>query len=62
MVLTARDEKRGIEATDKLKGEGLSDLVLFHQLNVADKSSIASLAEFIKAKFGKLDILVRSTT
>ena len=62
MVLTARDEKRGIEAVEKLKGDGLSDLVVFHQLNVGDKSSIASLADFIKAKFGKLDILVCYTT
>ena len=58
VVLTARDEKKGIEAVEKLKGYGLSDLVVFHQLNVGDKSSIASLADFIKTKFGKLDILV----
>lgn len=60
MVLTARDEKRGIEALEKLKGySGDSDVhVIFHQLDVADPASVASLAEFLKTKFGKLDILV----
>ncbi|PQP93165.1 (+)-neomenthol dehydrogenase [Prunus yedoensis var. nudiflora] len=33
VVLTARDEKRGLEAVDKLKEFGLSDLVFFHQLD-----------------------------
>ncbi|KAL4621855.1 hypothetical protein ACB092_06G258600 [Castanea dentata] len=60
VVLTSRDEKRGLEAVDKLKESGLSDLVLFHQLDVTDPASIASLADFIKATFGKLDILVNN--
>ncbi|GLT53852.1 hypothetical protein SLA2020_270930 [Shorea laevis] len=59
-VLTARDEKKGLEAVEKLKESGLSDHVLFHQLDVADPASIASLADFIKIKFGKLDILVNN--
>jgi len=59
-VLTARDEKRGLEAVEKLKECGVSDEhVVFHQLDVADPASIASLADFIKIKYGKLDILVR---
>ncbi|KAK9121417.1 hypothetical protein Syun_019034 [Stephania yunnanensis] len=57
VVLTARDEKRGTEAVDSLKASGLSD-VLFHQLDVADPSSAASLADFIKTSFGKLDIMI----
>ncbi|KAJ8900550.1 hypothetical protein K2173_025327 [Erythroxylum novogranatense] len=37
VVLTARDEKRGVEAVQKLKDSGgLSDYVIFHQLDVAD--------------------------
>ncbi|XP_058223740.1 (+)-neomenthol dehydrogenase-like isoform X2 [Rhododendron vialii] len=59
VVLTARDEKRGTEALEKLKGSGLSDLVVFHQLDVANPSSSASLADFVKTQFGKLDILSR---
>jgi (+)-neomenthol dehydrogenase len=57
VVLTARDEKRGMEAVEKLKGMGVSG-VLFHQLDVMDVSSIARLAEFLKAWSGRLDILV----
>ncbi|KAG7990347.1 hypothetical protein I3843_02G022100, partial [Carya illinoinensis] len=60
VVLTARDEKKGLEAVEKLKDYGLSDHVVFHQLDISDPASIASLADFIKAKFGKLDILVNN--
>ncbi|ONI22975.1 hypothetical protein PRUPE_2G161600 [Prunus persica] len=57
VVLTARDEKRGLEAFDKLKESGLTGQVVFHQLDVADPASVASLADFIKTQLGKLDIL-----
>ncbi|KAK9910536.1 hypothetical protein M0R45_034494 [Rubus argutus] len=60
VVLTARDEKRGLEAVEKLKQSGLSGQVVFHQLDVADPSSIASLANFVETQFGKLDILVNN--
>ncbi|KAM5555190.1 hypothetical protein ABKV19_023203 [Rosa sericea] len=60
VVLTARDEKRGLEAVEKLKDSGLSGQVVFHQLDVADPASIASLAQFIKTQIGKLDILVNN--
>ena len=60
VVLTARDEKRGLEALEKLRKEntGLSEHVVFHQLDVTDLASVASLADFVKTHFGKLDILV----
>ena len=57
VVLTARDEARGVAAVEKLRDLGLSD-VLFHQLDITDAPSIARLAEFLKTRFGKLDILV----
>ncbi|KAF3441303.1 hypothetical protein FNV43_RR15216 [Rhamnella rubrinervis] len=60
VVLTARDEKRGLEAFEKLKEFGISGRVVFHQLDVADSASVAVLAEFVKAQFGKLDILVNN--
>ncbi|KAK2971838.1 hypothetical protein RJ640_001002 [Escallonia rubra] len=60
VVLTARDEKRGTEALEKLKGSGVSDHVVFHQLDVVDPASVASLAEFVKNQFGRLDILVNN--
>ncbi|KAL1343746.1 (+)-neomenthol dehydrogenase isoform X2 [Arachis hypogaea] len=61
VVLTARDEKRGLEAIERLKKEfALSDdSLLFHQLDVTDPLSVASLAAFVKTRFGKLDILKR---
>ncbi|CAN4125712.1 unnamed protein product [Withania somnifera] len=57
VILSARNEKRGLEALEKLKGFGLAQSVVFHQLDVMDPSTIASLADFIKTKFGRLDIL-----
>ncbi|OMP00429.1 Short-chain dehydrogenase/reductase SDR [Corchorus olitorius] len=61
VILTARDEKRGLEAFEKLKESGLSDNnLVFHQLDVSDPASITNLADFVKNKFGKLDILVNN--
>ncbi|CAL4968008.1 unnamed protein product [Urochloa decumbens] len=59
VVLTARDEKRGAEAVSILGSLGLSN-VHFHQLDVSDPTSAVRLADFIKEKFGKLDILVNN--
>ncbi|KAL0379563.1 UNVERIFIED_CONTAM: (+)-neomenthol dehydrogenase [Sesamum angustifolium] len=60
VVLTARNQKRGLEAVEKLKASSHSGSIIFHQLDVTDLASIASLAEFIKSQFGKLDILVNN--
>ncbi|WCJ27686.1 NAD(P)-binding Rossmann-fold superfamily protein [Euphorbia peplus] len=60
VILTARDEKRGLEAVQKLKDAGLSDYVVFHQLDVTDSHSITTLSDFIATHFGKLDILVNN--
>ncbi|KAK1560287.1 hypothetical protein Q3G72_024566 [Acer saccharum] len=60
VVLTARDENRGLEAIEKLKESGLSDHVIFLQLDVINPASVVSLADFIKTQFGKLDILVNN--
>jgi (+)-neomenthol dehydrogenase len=60
VVLTSRNQKRGIQAFEKLKKEfEFCNLVVFHQLDVTDPFSIASLVEFVKTQFGRLDILVR---
>ncbi|KAF7017340.1 hypothetical protein CFC21_030799 [Triticum aestivum] len=59
VVLTARDEMRGGEAVERLNALGLSHVV-FHQLEITDASSAAALAGFLKARFGKLDILVNN--
>ncbi|KAF7010014.1 hypothetical protein CFC21_024489 [Triticum aestivum] len=57
VVLTARDETRGAEAVEKLIALGVTNVV-FHQLDVTDTSSIATLVDFLKTRFGKLDILM----
>lgn len=59
VVLTARNEKRGTEATKAVIESGLSNVV-FHQLDVQDKQSIADLAKFVTTEFGRLDILVNN--
>jgi NAD(P)-dependent dehydrogenase (short-subunit alcohol dehydrogenase family) len=56
--LAARDEKRGTEAADKLKAEGLD--VHFVQLDLADTASQENAAQVIADQFGKLDILVNN--
>uniref|UniRef100_A0A0E0PBY2 Uncharacterized protein n=1 Tax=Oryza rufipogon TaxID=4529 RepID=A0A0E0PBY2_ORYRU len=43
VVLTARDETRGVEAAERLRGMGLSSVV-FHQLEVTDSSSVNNAA------------------
>ncbi|XP_057780630.1 (-)-isopiperitenone reductase-like isoform X4 [Salvia miltiorrhiza] len=58
VILGSRDEKRGIEAQQKLKQ--FHKNVVFHQLDVVDPASIAAVFEFIKSRFGRLDILVNN--
>ncbi|KAF8091651.1 hypothetical protein N665_0439s0017 [Sinapis alba] len=62
VVLTSRDEKRGLDAVETLRQEtGVSDQSLvFHQLDVTDPASIKSLAQFVETQFGKLDILINN--
>ncbi|XP_059664080.1 salutaridine reductase-like [Cornus florida] len=59
VILTARDEKKGVEAIHNLKLSGHSD-VFFHQLDVKDPASIASFANYLQTHFKKLDILVNN--
>ncbi|KAK3003026.1 hypothetical protein RJ639_019436 [Escallonia herrerae] len=59
VVLTARDEKRGVDATRALQSSGLSNVV-FHQLDVQDPKSVESLGKFIHDQFGRLDVLVNN--
>ncbi|KAF8704013.1 hypothetical protein HU200_031497 [Digitaria exilis] len=59
VILTARDEARGTAAVKKLRELGFSG-VIFHQLEVTDGSSIDRLSDFLKTRFGRLDILVNN--
>ncbi|KAJ1702124.1 hypothetical protein LUZ63_001903 [Rhynchospora breviuscula] len=60
VILTAREEKRGQEAIKKLSEEFCLTDITFHQLDVTNISSIMSLVDFVKNRFGKLDILVNN--
>uniref|UniRef100_A0A803MPY0 (+)-neomenthol dehydrogenase n=1 Tax=Chenopodium quinoa TaxID=63459 RepID=A0A803MPY0_CHEQI len=61
VLLTSRDGKKGLEALNDLIKSGIrADNLLFHQLDVTDAKSIATLTGFINSKFGKLDILVNN--
>ncbi|XP_073151196.1 (-)-isopiperitenone reductase-like [Henckelia pumila] len=61
VILTSRDTKRGIEAKEKLeRHHGVSNNVVFHQLDVVDPVSIAALVDFVETNYGKLDILVNN--
>ncbi|XP_071726745.1 (+)-neomenthol dehydrogenase-like [Rutidosis leptorrhynchoides] len=60
VVLTARDEQKGLQAVNELKTSGLVTNVIFRQLDVTNPASITSFTNFIASQFGKLDILVNS--
>ncbi|GKC80974.1 glucose/ribitol dehydrogenase [Tanacetum coccineum] len=57
VILTARNETRGVEAVEKLNTFGISN-VAFHQLDIKDPTSVVNLVKFIETNFKKLDILV----
>eukprot|EP01116_Phalansterium_solitarium_P021842 TRINITY_DN6971_c0_g1_i1.p1 TRINITY_DN6971_c0_g1~~TRINITY_DN6971_c0_g1_i1.p1 ORF type:complete len:270 (-),score=66.71 TRINITY_DN6971_c0_g1_i1:210-1019(-) len=59
VILAARDESRGREAANNLHAAGLAN-VEFHQLDIDDQSSISSFADFVKGKYGGIDILVNN--
>jgi NAD(P)-dependent dehydrogenase (short-subunit alcohol dehydrogenase family) len=59
VVLTARNEARGLEAVEAIRRAGGDSDVVFHQLDVTDPSSAARLADFVRDHFRRLDILVR---
>lgn len=58
VYLTSRDEKKGLEAVKKLKDIGLAPE--FHQLDVSDEQSVKTFADFIKNKYGYIDVLVNN--
>lgn len=58
VILTSRDEDKGIVATEKLKSEKLK--VTYHPLDITNPDSIELLAKYIKDQFGRLDILVNN--
>jgi NAD(P)-dependent dehydrogenase (short-subunit alcohol dehydrogenase family) len=58
VILTARDEKKGVPAAESLKAEGLD--VIFHQLDVTDPAGVRRITGFVDKEFGRLDALVNN--
>jgi NAD(P)-dependent dehydrogenase (short-subunit alcohol dehydrogenase family) len=58
VIIGARDEKKGEEAEEELRSQGID--VLTVKLDVTEQSSIDAAALEIEEKFGKLDILVNN--
>lgn len=58
VYLTSRDPSRGQAAVAQLQQEGLRPL--FHQLDIDDLQSIRALRDFLKEKYGGLNVLVNN--
>ncbi|XP_053164895.1 carbonyl reductase [NADPH] 1-like [Hemicordylus capensis] len=58
VYLTSRDTKQGKTAVAKLQEEKLKPL--FHQLDISDLQSIQNLRDFLKEKYGGLNVLVNN--
>lgn len=58
VYLTSRDVKRGEDAVAVLNQEGFHPN--YHQLDITDKQSITVFRDYIKEKYGFIDILVNN--
>ena len=58
VFLTARNIERGMAAVKALEDENIK--VKFHQLDIDDPKSNATIAAFIKEEYGGIDILVNN--
>lgn len=58
VILTSRDEARGLEAVKKLENEGLKPD--YHQLEVSDTNSVEKVFSYVNEKYGRLDVLINN--
>lgn len=58
VVLTSRDQSKGESAVEQLQAEGLQ--VIHHPLEVTNPVSVEQLANFMREKFGRLEVLVNN--
>jgi NAD(P)-dependent dehydrogenase (short-subunit alcohol dehydrogenase family) len=58
VIIGSRDEKRGKEAENELRTQGIDAITL--KLDVTDQSTIDAAAQEVEKRFGKLDILVNN--
>jgi NAD(P)-dependent dehydrogenase (short-subunit alcohol dehydrogenase family) len=58
VVMTSRDPKRGEQAQRALEKDGLE--VLWHELDVTRRRSVAALARYLSKEHGRVDVLVNN--
>jgi len=58
VYLTSRDEGRGQAAVETLRKEGLDPK--FHVLDIGNEETIVKLRDFMKEKYGGIDVLVNN--
>ncbi|XP_047506330.1 carbonyl reductase [NADPH] 3-like [Pieris napi] len=58
VYLTARDIQRGQKAVQELNREGY--FPKFHQLEVNNKQSVKTFADYLKKNYGEIDILINN--
>jgi NAD(P)-dependent dehydrogenase (short-subunit alcohol dehydrogenase family) len=58
VILTSRDEAKGLKALKALSTE--AGEILYHRLDVTDQESIQSLKEFVVSWFGAVDVLINN--
>ena len=58
VYLTSRDEGRGKDAVEALKKEGLNPK--FHILDIGNEETVVNLRDFLKEKYGGIDVLVNN--
>ena len=59
VILTARNERRGLAATRELHGQGLRNVV-FRLLDISSVESVEEFADWLGYAYGGLDILVNN--
>lgn len=60
VYLTARNERRGLDACEKLVMEGCKNSPKFHQLDIADEQSILAFRGHLKDTYNGVDVLVNN--
>ena len=58
VYLTSRNSERGMAAVSELMKENLT--LHFHQLDIDDEASVIRLRDFMKDKYGGIDVLVNN--
>ena len=58
VYLTARNVERGNGAVKELEKSGV--VASFHQLDIDDRSSVEKLRDYMKDKYGGIDVLVNN--